>query len=188
MPPGISPWRLLAVPRRGLGGFAAGRGHRGLRFAVEPARIARLGNGGSRRHPHQHRAARPLHHRRRQSHVPHHRSAANGLLVGIFVDDRRNPHEHDTYLAEQGEIVKTDNRSFIVLEGGSIQRSRPASTIPASSNSTAIRSICRSSPAVRRASSTRSVKNTSGNCCGRGPTTRSTPPSPINTGPSCTTG
>jgi lipopolysaccharide export system permease protein len=47
---------------------------------------------------------------------------ANGLLVGIFVDDRRNPHEHDTYLAEQGEIVKTDNRSFIVLEGGSIQQ------------------------------------------------------------------
>jgi lipopolysaccharide export system permease protein len=46
----------------------------------------------------------------------------NGLLVGIFVDDRRDPHEHATYLAEQGEIVKNDSGSFLVLEGGSIQR------------------------------------------------------------------
>jgi lipopolysaccharide export system permease protein len=46
----------------------------------------------------------------------------NGLLVGIFVDDRRDPHEHATYLAEQGEIVKNDQGSFLVLEGGSIQR------------------------------------------------------------------
>ena len=46
----------------------------------------------------------------------------DGLLVGIFVDDRRDPNEHATYLAEQGEIVKNDNGSFLVLEGGSIQR------------------------------------------------------------------
>ena len=46
----------------------------------------------------------------------------NGLLVGIFVDDRRDPRERATYLAEQGEIVKNDNGSFLVLEGGSIQR------------------------------------------------------------------
>ena len=46
----------------------------------------------------------------------------NGLLVGIFVDDRRDPNEHATYLAEQGEIVKNDNGSFLVLENGSIQR------------------------------------------------------------------
>ena len=46
----------------------------------------------------------------------------NGLLVGIFVDDRRDPHEQATYLAEQGEIVKNDQGSFLVLEHGSIQR------------------------------------------------------------------
>jgi lipopolysaccharide export system permease protein len=46
----------------------------------------------------------------------------NGLLIGIFVDDRRDPNEHATYLAEQGEIVKNDNGSFLVLQGGSIQR------------------------------------------------------------------
>jgi lipopolysaccharide export system permease protein len=46
----------------------------------------------------------------------------NGLLIGIFVDDRRDPNEHATYLAEQGEIAKTDHGSFLVLQGGSIQR------------------------------------------------------------------
>jgi lipopolysaccharide export system permease protein len=46
----------------------------------------------------------------------------DGLLVGIFVDDRRDPNLHATYLAEQGEIVKNDAASFLVLQGGSIQR------------------------------------------------------------------
>jgi lipopolysaccharide export system permease protein len=46
----------------------------------------------------------------------------NGLLIGIFVDDRRDPKEHSTYLAEQGEIVKNDSGSFLVFQGGSIQR------------------------------------------------------------------
>ncbi|HEX3938544.1 MAG TPA: LPS export ABC transporter permease LptF [Xanthobacteraceae bacterium] len=46
----------------------------------------------------------------------------NGLLVGIFVDDRRDPNVHSTYLAQQGEIVKNDKASFLVLQGGSIQR------------------------------------------------------------------
>jgi lipopolysaccharide export system permease protein len=46
----------------------------------------------------------------------------NGLLIGIFVDDRRDPKERATYIAEQGEIVKNDHGSFLVLEGGSIQR------------------------------------------------------------------
>ena len=46
----------------------------------------------------------------------------NGLLLGIFLDDRRDPKEHATYLAEQGEIVKNDAGSFLVLEKGSVQR------------------------------------------------------------------
>ncbi|MGH6674388.1 MAG: LPS export ABC transporter permease LptF [Xanthobacteraceae bacterium] len=46
----------------------------------------------------------------------------NGLLVGILVDDRRDPKEQATYLAEQGEIVKNAHGSFLVLEHGSIQR------------------------------------------------------------------
>ncbi|HUZ30707.1 MAG TPA: LPS export ABC transporter permease LptF [Xanthobacteraceae bacterium] len=46
----------------------------------------------------------------------------NGLLLGIFLDDRRDPKEHATYLAEQGEIVKNNTGSFLVLEKGSVQR------------------------------------------------------------------
>ena len=46
----------------------------------------------------------------------------NGLLVGIFLDERRDPKEHATYLAEQGEIVKNDTGSFLLLEKGRVQR------------------------------------------------------------------
>jgi len=46
----------------------------------------------------------------------------NGLLLGIFLDDRRDPKEHATYLAQQGEIVKSGTGSFLVLEKGSVQR------------------------------------------------------------------
>ena len=54
----------------------------------------------------------------------------NGLLVGIF--DRRPARSGgaSTYLAEHGEILKNDNGSFLVLEGGSIQRSPAGSPIP----------------------------------------------------------
>jgi len=46
----------------------------------------------------------------------------DGLLVGIFLDDRRDPNEQSTYLAEQGEIEKNENGSFLVMQNGSIQR------------------------------------------------------------------
>jgi lipopolysaccharide export system permease protein len=47
---------------------------------------------------------------------------ANGLLAGIFVDDLRDPTERATFLAEQGQIVKSDKGTFLVLETGSVQR------------------------------------------------------------------
>lgn len=46
----------------------------------------------------------------------------NGLLLGIFLDDRRDPKEHVTFLAERGEIVKNNSGAFLVLEKGSVQR------------------------------------------------------------------
>ena len=54
----------------------------------------------------------------------------NGLLLGIFVDDRRDPSEHATYLAEQGEIIKNPEGTFLVLEHGSIQRLQTGHTDP----------------------------------------------------------
>jgi lipopolysaccharide export system permease protein len=47
---------------------------------------------------------------------------ANGLLVGLLLDDRRDPKERVTVLAERGEIIKNDSGSFLILENGSIQR------------------------------------------------------------------
>jgi lipopolysaccharide export system permease protein len=46
----------------------------------------------------------------------------NGVLVGIVLDDRRDPKERVTILAEQGEIVKGPTGSFMLFESGSIQR------------------------------------------------------------------
>ena len=46
----------------------------------------------------------------------------NGLLLGIFVDDRRSPKEHATFLAEYGTILKDERGTFLLLENGSVQR------------------------------------------------------------------
>jgi len=46
----------------------------------------------------------------------------NGQLLGIFIDDQRNPAERASFLADSGEIVKNDNGTFLVLEHGSVQR------------------------------------------------------------------
>ena len=46
----------------------------------------------------------------------------NGLLVGIFVDDRRDPNEQSTILADQGEIVQNDRGTYLFLQNGSVQR------------------------------------------------------------------
>lgn len=45
-----------------------------------------------------------------------------GLLDGIFVDDRRNPNERVTIIAEHGNVVTTDKGSLLVLEDGNLQR------------------------------------------------------------------
>jgi lipopolysaccharide export system permease protein len=47
---------------------------------------------------------------------------ADGQLVGIFIDDRRDPAERVTSLAEFGEIIETGRGTFLVLIDGSVQR------------------------------------------------------------------
>jgi lipopolysaccharide export system permease protein len=46
----------------------------------------------------------------------------NGQLVGIFLDDRRNPVERMTVLAENGDLIDNDNGTFLVLQEGTVQR------------------------------------------------------------------
>ncbi|MGB7256819.1 MAG: LPS export ABC transporter permease LptF [Pseudolabrys sp.] len=46
----------------------------------------------------------------------------NGQLLGIFVDDQRNPAERFTILAEVGELLENDKGTFLILQNGSVQR------------------------------------------------------------------
>jgi lipopolysaccharide export system permease protein len=46
----------------------------------------------------------------------------NGQLLGIVVDDQRNPKERVTIISEQGDTVKNSRGWFLVLENGSVQR------------------------------------------------------------------
>jgi len=45
-----------------------------------------------------------------------------GLLAGIFIDDRRDPKERVSIVADHGTVVKTADGSFLVLEDGNLQR------------------------------------------------------------------
>ena len=55
----------------------------------------------------------------------------NGQLLGIFIDDQRNPKERASILAEHGDIVKNDRGLFLVLENGSVQRHETGQRDPA---------------------------------------------------------
>lgn len=45
-----------------------------------------------------------------------------GLLVGVFIDDRRDPKERVTIIAERGTVLKNDKGSFLILDDGTLQR------------------------------------------------------------------
>ena len=47
---------------------------------------------------------------------------ADGLLLGVFLDDRRDPKEQSTILAEQGKIVQNEQGTYLFLQNGNIQR------------------------------------------------------------------
>lgn len=48
----------------------------------------------------------------------------NGQLRGVFLDDRRNPNEHVTIIADRGDLVENQG-TFLVLQNGSVQREEP---------------------------------------------------------------
>jgi lipopolysaccharide export system permease protein len=54
----------------------------------------------------------------------------NGELLGIIIDDQRDPKERTTIVAEHGDIVKNDRGLFLVLERGSVQRRENAQRDP----------------------------------------------------------
>jgi lipopolysaccharide export system permease protein len=54
-----------------------------------------------------------------------------GILVGIFIDDRRDPKERVSIVADHGTVVKSGNGSFLVLEDGNLQRFEAGKRDPA---------------------------------------------------------
>ena len=55
----------------------------------------------------------------------------NGQLVGIFLDDRRNPVERITVMAEIGELRDNEKGTFLILQNGLVQRHQITERDPA---------------------------------------------------------
>jgi len=54
-----------------------------------------------------------------------------GLLVGIFIDDRRDPKERVSIIADHGTVVKNGSGSFLILEDGNLERFEAGKREPA---------------------------------------------------------
>jgi lipopolysaccharide export system permease protein len=54
----------------------------------------------------------------------------NGQLLGIFIDDQRDPKERVTFLAEQGDIITRDRSTYLLLADGSVQRQQTGDRDP----------------------------------------------------------
>lgn len=54
----------------------------------------------------------------------------NGQLLGVFLDDRRNPQERSTILADIGEVLENESGTFLLLRNGTIHRYEAAPREP----------------------------------------------------------
>ncbi|MBU6461433.1 MAG: LPS export ABC transporter permease LptF [Bradyrhizobium sp.] len=54
-----------------------------------------------------------------------------GLLAGVFIDDRRDPKERVSIIADHGTVLKNDSGSFLILEDGNLQRFETGKRDPA---------------------------------------------------------
>jgi lipopolysaccharide export system permease protein len=54
-----------------------------------------------------------------------------GLLVGLFIDDRRDPKERVSIVADHGTVMKNGTGSFLILEDGNLERFELGKTDPA---------------------------------------------------------
>ena len=63
--------------------------------------------------------------------VFHYREKIGDALVGVFIQDSRDPDMTIAYVAERGQVVEIGESTFLVLENGSVQR-EPAKAVDAS--------------------------------------------------------
>jgi lipopolysaccharide export system permease protein len=54
-----------------------------------------------------------------------------GVLSGIFVDDRRDPNERVSIVADHGTVLKNEGGSFLILEDGNLERFEAGKRDPA---------------------------------------------------------
>jgi lipopolysaccharide export system permease protein len=54
----------------------------------------------------------------------------NGQLLGILIDDQRDPKERVTFLAEQGDIITKESGTYLLLADGSVQRQQAGDRDP----------------------------------------------------------
>jgi lipopolysaccharide export system permease protein len=54
----------------------------------------------------------------------------NGQLLGILIDDQRDPRERVTFLAEQGDILSKDTGTYLLLADGNVQRQQAGDRDP----------------------------------------------------------
>lgn len=80
----------------------------------------------------------------------HYREKSGDALLGIFMQDERNPEKIAVYIAERGRTVNVDNDSFLVLENGSVQQQERTAATPPSSRSSAMPSTCPCSRPTKR--------------------------------------
>jgi lipopolysaccharide export system permease protein len=129
---GMSPWLLfrsflsaaivVSILVLAISSYAAPKGLRMLRdwltevranvvsTIVQPGRFTSIENGVT------------IHIRERR---------ANGQLMGIFLDDRRNPNERMTVVAENGELIDNDTGTFLILQQGVVQNQKVTERDPA---------------------------------------------------------
>jgi len=55
----------------------------------------------------------------------HYRERAGDTLLGLFIQDKRDPELVLVYVAERGRIVNESSGNYLVLENGSVQRETP---------------------------------------------------------------
>jgi lipopolysaccharide export system permease protein len=128
---GMSPWRIfrpfltttlvVSLLVAGLGAYLAPKGLRELRNwavsikadlvvnIIQPGRFTTIERGLT------------FHIRERRH---------DGLLLGIFIDDRRDPKERVTSISESGEIVEAARGTFLLLENGSVHRQEAGKADP----------------------------------------------------------
>ncbi|MGI8525108.1 MAG: LPS export ABC transporter permease LptF [Pseudolabrys sp.] len=128
---GISPWVLfrafvpvtivVSILVAATSAYFAPRGMRALRDGLTAVKANVVSNIVQPGHFVSVESGVTMHIRARQS---------DGQLLGVFLDDRRNPEERVTILADVGDLLENESGTFLVLRSGTVQRQQASQHDP----------------------------------------------------------